>query len=271
MMVVSFDTVNILLKIRRGDSFPDILSVLVNAMKDNQECVDLVSAVCDVLANVSLDGNGAPRIVRCGGGTVLHELISPDSAYQNHPEVLLPAVSTLYNLAWSSSTLLKKLANAECASHILSLLNKSSARDPTLYTVSFGLLKELVVVDSKSKEQISNSEVVSMVLDAIRHCSSLELLLNAFSLLKSITIPADKQLTMNMAKRILQSMEDFADEEAIQSDGCQILFHAIVALPESRALKSLLRTGASKVILKSAMESFPVSCKDAHELICSSE
>eukprot|EP00804_Cyclotella_cryptica_P020044 CCRYP_014867-RA/>CCRYP_014867-RA protein AED:0.37 eAED:0.37 QI:56/1/0.5/1/1/0/2/0/203 len=203
MIVVSFDTVRILLKATGGD---DIISVLINGIasytSDGNCCFDFVVAACDVLANLALDKRGQSRIARRGGGAIFHELIKMN---KDSPEVVQPAISTLYNLACGSSTVLKDLAKADCISSVIAVLN-TSTRDPSIFATSLGFLKELAGVDNRTKREISSQGFISRVLDAIRRCPLLEVQLNAFSLLSSITPTGDKQLSMNTAKTILESM-----------------------------------------------------------------
>ncbi|KAL7519454.1 hypothetical protein ACHAWX_004211 [Stephanocyclus meneghinianus] len=254
MIVVSFDTVNILLKGTRGD---DIISVLINGIQENQG-VDFVVAACDVLANLAQDKRGQSRLIRMGCGAIFHELIKIN---RDFPEVAQPAMLTLYNLACNSSTLLKDLAMADCTSSIIALLNHST-RNPLVCSTSLGFLKKLAGANNDAILKISSQSCISMVLDAIQHCHLLELQLNAFSLLGSIPLTDDRQVCMNAAKRILESMHNFPDEEAIQSGGCQILRQVMRAHPQSRALKSLFRSGSGRQILSSVMKAYPKSCKD---------
>jgi hypothetical protein len=251
MIVVSFGTVDILLKSKRGED--SIVSVLIDAIQENPSSTDFVAAACDVLANLSLSKKGVSKITRCGGGLVLLELIKSSQDSQ----VTKTAISCLYNLAYSSASLLGDLVKADCASSIITILD-SSAKDPTFYTASFGLLSLLAGVDKDTKDRISNIHMISMVLDAIRNHNIFELELEAFSLLCSIEHTVDRQLSMNTAKRILESMETFPDEEDIQAYGCKILLGLMKAQPENRALRSLIRTGSGKGILSSV----PLSCED---------
>ena len=257
MIVVNFDTVDILLKSKqRGEE--SLIPILIDAIQENQGCIDFVSLACDVLSNISLSKRGVSKIVRSFGGPVLHKLIKNTESNA----IMQSAMATLYNVAYGSSSLIGELVKVDCVSSITAAL-EASARNPELSAAAFGLLGLLAGANEEAKRKISNPNMISVVLDTVRNHKMLELELEAFTLLCSIDHTADKQLSMNTAKRVLQSMEIFSEEEEIQFNGCKTLLRVLAAQPESRALKSLLRTGSGREILMSV----PSICKDAAQLL----
>ena len=259
MIVVTFDTVDILLKTKRGEK--SVIFVLVNAIRENQREIEFVSAACDVLCNLSLCKKGISKIIRSNFAAVLQELIKTT---EESSEVVQSSMTLLYNMAYSSTALLRELAEADCTSSVIEVL-KSSSKDPELYAASFGLLGLLAGIDTVPRAKISNPNMISMVLDAIRDHKNLELELEALSLLSSIEHPADKQLSMKTAKNVLESMETFHNEDEILTSGCKILLGIMRAQPESRALKSLLRSNSGRNTLSSVPNSF----RDAvDEVLC---
>ena len=257
MIVVNFDTVDILLKSRRGE---ENVPVLIDAIQEHQGCTSFVSLACDLLSNISRMQAGISKIVRSSGGSVLHKLIRSTEA----SEVVQSAMTTLYNVAYGSSSFIGELVKTDCVSSITAAL-RASARNSELFAAAFGLLGLLAGSDKDAKQKISNqNNLISVVLDAIRNHKLLELEVEAFALLSSIEYhTADKQLSMNTAKSVLQSMEIFSEVEEIQFNGCKILLGVLAAQPESRALKSLLRTGSGREILMSV----PSICKDAAQIL----
>ena len=258
MIVVSFDTVDILLKSKRGEE--SIIPLLINAIQENLDCDTFVAAACDVLSNLSLEDKGASKIVGCGGGLVVHELFTSTQ----DPGILQVAVQILYNLAYMSTSLLQQLAKTDFATSLIATLKAS--KDSSLFAASFGLLSLIAGVDQGTREKLSDTVMITMVLDAIRrHAKMPELLEEALSILSSVDYSAgDKQLGLTVAKRILECMTIFPDEEAIQTDGCKILLGIMSAQGESRALKSLLHATSSKETISAV----PSSCKGmAHRLL----
>jgi hypothetical protein len=254
MIIVSFDTVDIVLKSKRGDE--SIIPVLINAVDGNQDNDDFVTAACDVLKNLSLVKKGVSKIVSCGGGQVLHNLVKNSQK----PHLSQAAIEILYNLAFASSSLLGQLAKSDCPSSIISTLN-SLPKDPSHAGSSFGLLSLLAGANEGARKKVSNPSMAHMVLDAIRrHANSPDLIEEAFSLLSAVEYhPEEKQLGLAVAKRTLEAMDAFRDEEAIQTDGCKILLSIVRAQGEMRALKSLLHSISTKEILAAV----PDCCRGA--------
>jgi hypothetical protein len=141
-----------------------------------------------------------------------------------------------------------------------------ASKDSSLSAASFGLLSLIAGVDQGTREKISDTVMITMVLDTIRrHAKMPELLEEALSILSLADYSVgDKQLGLAVAKRILECMTAFPGEEAIQTDGCKILLRVMSAQGESRALKSLLHATSSK----ETMSAVPSSCKGmAHRLL----
>lgn len=259
MIVVTFDTVDILLKTKQGEQ--SIIFVLVDAIRENQRNIEFVSAACDVLCNMSLNKKGISKIIRSNCAPILHELIKTT---EDSSSIVQSSMVLLYSIAYSSTSALKKLAKADCTSCIIETLN-SSSKDPELYVASFGLLGLLAGVDSDARVKVSNPDMISMAFNAIRDHNNLELELEALTLLNSIEISTDKQHSMKIAKAVLESMETFQDEVNILTMGCNILHSIMRAQPESRALNSLLRSNSSRNILSAVPDSLRAT---VDELLC---
>ena len=256
LTVVSVDTIDFLLKPKRGEE--SIVPVLLNAIQENQNCVDFVSATCRLLLNISLSKKGVSKIINAGGGIVLQDLIKMTQAL----EVVRPSLSILHNLAYGSASLLGELVKIDCASSIIATL-RSSPKDHDLCTASFGLLGLLGRADKDTRETISNQKIISMVLDTIQEIKMLNLQVKAFSLLNSIDYTVGNELFIKTAKRILDSMQDYPGDREIQYYGCKILLKLVTAAPKSRALKNLIRTGSGKKCLSLV----PNSCRCVRDML----
>ena len=220
------------MKRNRKGGHHGIIRILLDSIQLNSDKNEFVCSACGLLSNIARTVTGNKSIVEAGGSIILHLLLKSSKSL----EVTRSTISALYNLASNNDRVKEDLAKAGCVGTTIEAVN--AFRDPMLFTSSFGLLRELASSVGAIFQETIDSVAATLGTDAI------------------YGRPGRPELHA-FAKRVLESMESYPKEEQLQANGC----HVLMAIPQTRAVKSLFRSGLGKRVLAAAGETFPDSCE----------